>query len=260
MKWEELTSPKIAALDKSIPVVMNIAAIEQHGPHLPLATDALIGEHFISRLNAERGEQVLVLPQIKVCCSRHHMDFAGTLTASHTTLLEYISEIAASVFQAGFQTFVLLNSHGGNQAIGQVAVEKIGADYPDRQVALATWWSLAREELKALSESGPFGTGHACELETSLIQLIAPHLVEAPVPDGLHYERMFAQADGDMLSAGSASLYRSMKEISGGSGVVGAVETASAEKGQRISDIVTAQLVRFVDELRDYGTRRTYGN
>lgn len=249
MKWEDLTTVEIDALDRTIPVFLNIAAIEQHGPHLPLATDALIGNHLLDRLDAALNSQVLVLPQVKVCCSRHHLDFTGTISVTHMTFLAYVSELLQSVVDAGFQRIVVVNSHGGNQAIGQVLVEQFGANNPGITIALATWWTLARKALSEISESGPFGVGHACEFETSLIQLIAPGKVRGPVPDGTHYAHTYAWAEGDMLRGAGASIYRSMKEISGGSGVVGDPSYASAEKGQRISDAVLEQLVAMAESL-----------
>lgn len=96
MKWQELSSPRLDAVDRNTPVIFNIAAIEQHGPHLPLDTDALIGRHFTDRIDAELGDQVLILPQLPVCCSRHHMAFAGTLTVRHETFLAYITDLLGS--------------------------------------------------------------------------------------------------------------------------------------------------------------------
>lgn len=247
MRWEYLTSPQLDAYDRKTPVFLNIAAIEQHGPHLPLATDALIGDHLLSQLEARLGDKVLILPQVMVCCSRHHLDFTGTLTVSHQTMLAYVTELLQCVVDKGFETIVILNSHGGNQAIGQVIVEQFGSDNPQATVAMVTWWTLAREALAEISESGPFGVGHACEFETSLIQLIAPQLVREPIPDTLHYAPTYPWAEGDMLRGAHGSVFRTMREISGGSGVVGNPASASAEKGQRISDAVVAQLVAVVD-------------
>ncbi|MEZ4897169.1 MAG: creatininase family protein [Saprospiraceae bacterium] len=82
MKWERLTSPELHALDRNIPVILPIAAIEQHGPHLPLATDSLIADHFMERIDDRIGRGVLTLPTIRVACSGHHMFFTGTLTVS----------------------------------------------------------------------------------------------------------------------------------------------------------------------------------
>ncbi|KKC37788.1 creatinine amidohydrolase [Devosia epidermidihirudinis] len=249
MKWEDLTTVEFDALDRTIPVFLNIAAIEQHGPHLPVATDALIGNHFLDRLDTVLGQQVLVLPQVKVCCSRHHLDFAGTLSVSHMTFLAYVTEVLNSVVHAGFKRIVVVNSHGGNQAIGQVLVEQFGSDNPGVTIAMATWWTLARTALAEISESGPFGVGHACEFETSLIQLIAPEKVRGPIPDGKHYVHTYEWAEGDMLRGAGGSVYRSMKDISGGSGIVGEPSYASPEKGQRISDAVVEQLIAVAKTL-----------
>src|SRR5690606_7602377 len=93
MRWERLTTAEIAALDRSIPVLLNIAAIEQHGPHLPLDTDARIGAHFLDELDRRLHERVLILPPVVVCASEHHMDFPGTLTVRHATLLAYVTDI-----------------------------------------------------------------------------------------------------------------------------------------------------------------------
>ena len=75
MIWDTLTSPQFAALPKTVPVVLPLAATEQHGPHLPLATDRLIAEHFTVRLDAELSENVLILPTVSVGCSEHHLRF-----------------------------------------------------------------------------------------------------------------------------------------------------------------------------------------
>ena len=85
MYWDQLTSVQLAALDKQTPVLLNIAAIEQHGAHLPVATDRMIGEYFSGLLNKEIGDKVLILPIVAVGCSDHHMGFCGTLTLSHST-------------------------------------------------------------------------------------------------------------------------------------------------------------------------------
>ena len=78
MIWEELTSYELGQVDKKIPVVLPIAAIEQHGRHLPLATDRIIGEFFCRQLSEHLLDKVLVLPAISVGCSEHHLDFPGS--------------------------------------------------------------------------------------------------------------------------------------------------------------------------------------
>src|SRR3546814_5719399 len=114
-----------------------------------------------------------------VCSSDlHHMDFGGTLTIRHETMLAYVCDVLQSALAQGFRTVVLFNSHGGNEAIGRVIVEKLGHSHPAAQVAMLTWWTVARDALRDIQESGFGGVGHACEFETSLLMHFAPHLVE----------------------------------------------------------------------------------
>ena len=177
MIWDELTSPEIAALDRNIPVVLLIAATEQHGPHLPLATDRLIGEHFCREVEKRISDEVLFLPSIAVACSEHHMELSGSLSLTHDTFLRQVEETIASAREHGFHRFLLFNSHGGNQGIAQVWVERFGKRHPECQILSLTWWKLALQDLRELNESGFGGVGHAGEFETSLMLLIAPHLV-----------------------------------------------------------------------------------
>lgn len=251
MKWELLTTSRLAALSRELPVVMNVAAIEQHGPHLPLATDSLVGEHFLSRIEERLHSDVLILPQLQIGCSAHHMDFVGSLTLRHETMLSYVVDVLDSVAQHGFRKVVLFNSHGGNEAIGRVALEKWGAANPQARIFMMTWWRVAARELAKIQESAFGGVGHACEFETSLLQYFAPHLVEGAQIREARLQPTFAWAETDMLNAPCAQLYRSMKEISGGSGVVGQPTYASAGKGKRISDLVVAALAQMLGDIRN---------
>jgi creatinine amidohydrolase len=249
MRWEKLTTLEIGALDRSIPVILNIAAIEQHGPHLPLDTDARIGAHFLSELDARVHDRVLILPPVVVCASEHHMDFAGTLTVQHATLLAYVTDILSSVAAHGFRNIVLFNSHGGNQAIGQVILEAFGPRHRDCRIAMLTWWRIAMEELSKVQESGFGGVGHACEFETSLMLLIDDASVRRDLISGRSHVMTHDWANGDLLRGGKGSLFRTMAEISGGTGVVGDPSFASVEKGRTITGIVVDALCGIIDTL-----------
>ncbi|MBZ6075333.1 creatininase family protein [Microvirga puerhi] len=249
MRWETLTTQEINTIDRSVPIVLNIAAIEQHGPHLPLDTDARIGDHFLSELDERLHKGVLILPQVKVCCSEHHMDFTGTLTVRHETFLLYVGEIIESVVRHGFRNIILFNSHGGNQAIGQVLLESFGAKHKDCRIAMLTWWRLAASELSKIRESDFAGVNHACEFETSLMLLAAPDSVRRDLITGMNYAGTFDWANSDMILPARGALFRSMKDMSGGTGVVGDPSRASADKGQRITTAVVDQLVHVVESL-----------
>lgn len=250
MKWTNLTSPALAAVDRRTPIVFNIGAVEQHGPHLPLGTDAMIGEYFLDRVDERMADRILVLPQLAIGCSSHHMDFAGTLTVRHETMLSYVSDVMESLLGQGFQTVVLFNSHGGNEAIGRVLVEKLGHANPQAQVAMLTWWAVARDALEEIQESGFGGVGHACEFETSLLLHFAPDLVATGAIADPNMPQTYDWACADMLHAPSGILYRSMKTQSGGSGTVGRPSFASAEKGARIADAIVSRLVMMLADLR----------
>ena len=77
MIWDQLTFQEIEQLDKNIPVLLTVAATEQHGAHLPLSTDRLIGEHFAMTLHQSISDKILILPVLGIGCSHHHMSFFG---------------------------------------------------------------------------------------------------------------------------------------------------------------------------------------
>lgn len=249
MYWEDCTSLKFAAMPRNIPVVLNIAAVEQHGAHLPVSTDALIGRHFTRRLSDDLGENVLILPQMAVCCSAHHMDFPGTLTVTHESFLAYAFDYLTSVIQHGFYNIVIFNSHGGNLAIGQVLLEKLGLSRPHVNIFMLSWWRIAAEELKPLQESRFGGVGHAGEFETSLVHYINRALIdEAAVRDNWP-KTAFAWTAGDLLVGAKASVHRTMRELTNNTGVFGAPGFASEEKGKAISDVVMSVLPAMVKDI-----------
>ena len=249
MKWVEMTSSAIGRVDPRVTVVLNIGAIEQHGPHLPVETDALIGRYFTEQLDKALGEDVIVLPQVAVCCSRHHMDFPGTLTVSHETLLAYVCDLLESVVHHGFKNIVILNSHGGNTGIAQVILEKFGMDHPEVEIFVMTWWQVARDAISVFQESAFGGVGHACEFETSLLLHLAPSLVRGEYINDQPPTFVHEWAANDLLHAPRASHHRTMHQLTNGTGTFGSPNLATAEKGARLASTVSAALVSMVRDI-----------
>lgn len=248
MIWDQLTSEEVGQLDKNIPVVLPMTATEQHGYHLPLATDRLIGEHFANELNKMMSDKVLILPSVAVGCSDHHMQFNGTLTLKHDTFANQVKDIVSSVVHHGFRKIVLLNSHGGNQGIGQVLAEQLGGTYSDCHIVMVTWWKIALAALRELNETGFGGVGHAGEFETSLMLLIAPELVKKErIAMGAN-TKTFNWASGDMLQGPAASYYQTMKEMTP-NGTFGDPTSATKEKGILITNCVVKPLEKIVMDL-----------
>ena len=113
-------------------VVVALGATEQHGRHLPLATDALLGDH-LACLLAERLDAFLG-PTLRVGCSEHHLGFAGTLSLSESTFHAVVADLVRSLLSGGFRRIVLVSTHGGNFAPLATAVAKL--DQPRAVTAL----------------------------------------------------------------------------------------------------------------------------
>lgn len=259
MIWETLATTEFAAIDRKVPVILPIAAVEQHGPHLPLSVDCDIGSHFLAKAEARFGGDMLVLPQIRVACSQHHMDFPGTLTVQPETFLAYAADILESVISHGFDRIVIFNSHGGNQAIGRVLADKIGVRHRHCHVVMATWWTLVGNALAPLQESERGGVAHACEFETSVMMQAHPEKIRTDEIAGMSHAATHEWAREDMLHGARASLFRTMYEKSEGTGTVGDPSMASAEKGTRITEAVVDALAAVVRDLRGADPRGNSG-
>ena len=248
MYWDQLTTIDIDQLNREIPVVLPISATEQHGPHLPLATDRLIGEHFCAKIDERVPKEILWLPSLSVGCSEHHTVFSGSLSVTHRTYLQQMEEILGWVVHYGFRNIVLFNSHGGNIAIGQSCVQSFGFRHPNCRIFMVTWWQLINEELEKVSE-GAIHTGHAGELETSLMLIIAPHLVKTAFMPTFANRENYEWAKANLLHGSRISYFRHFKELSA-NGVIGSPQYASVEKGKIITKLVVDYFLQFLEDIK----------
>jgi creatinine amidohydrolase len=167
--WQHLTRDEItAARDAGAVVAVPIGAIEQHGSHLPVDTDARLSTA-MARLAAARTKttQVLVAPSLPYGFSPHHLSHAGTISFRLSTYLAVLGDIATSLAQTGFRRIVFVNGHGGNSAplrskIAELVTDGIPATGVD-------YWAVADAEWLDMLKGGLRRFGHACEFETSLM-------------------------------------------------------------------------------------------
>jgi creatinine amidohydrolase/Fe(II)-dependent formamide hydrolase-like protein len=157
-------------------VVVPFGAVEQHGPHLPLDTDAVLADR-LGPLLAERLH-ALCAPTIRIGCSQHHLAFAGTLSLRPQTLQMIVHDLVDSLVRHGFRRVVLLATHGGNEPPLQEAGAASRRDgvkvvVPSLRAAVGALLGVARARGVPPGEAG----GHAGELETSLMLALAPDLV-----------------------------------------------------------------------------------
>ncbi len=225
MTWPEVKAELQRGRDT---VVVAFGATEQHGPHLPLATDALLGDH-LARIVAERLD-AFVAPTVRIGCSEHHLEFPGTLSLSEDTFHAVVADVVRSLARGGFRRVVLLPTHGGNFGPLAAAVEELGP-VPGIQISALTDLGalFAIAQLGATELGVPLGEGgvHAGEWETSMLISIHPDLV--------HLERGEAGYTGDAEAAIGAIFGAGVHTVAK-NGVIGDPSRASAEHGARYWD------------------------
>jgi creatinine amidohydrolase len=182
MTWRDVR----AALDEGRDrVVVPFGAVEQHGSHLPLETDALLGDR-LGPLLAERLD-ALCAPTVPIGCSEYHMGQAGTLSLRPATLHLVARDVAESLARHGFRTIVLLATHGGNAAPLAHAARTLEPPSGVRIVAVADIDALGRALHGACNGRGlsfAEAFAHAGEIETSLVLALAPAALGAPSEQG----------------------------------------------------------------------------
>ncbi|MEA2741496.1 MAG: creatinine amidohydrolase, partial [Acetobacteraceae bacterium] len=127
--WQDLTWANFRALPDDAVAVLPVAAVEQHGPHLPVSVDATINAGILARALAllPEGATVLALPMQVVGLSVEHVRFPGTLTLSAETLIAVLTEIGRSVDRAGVRRLVILNTHGGQPQVVDIVCRRLRA-------------------------------------------------------------------------------------------------------------------------------------
>ena len=244
VEWARLKAHELraAARDNAV-VILPIASIEQHGPHLPVMTDTRLGHEVAVRAArlAAAQRRVLVTPVIWHGLSEHHMDFGGTLIVSHATFRMVIRDLIAAITRHGFRDVLISNSHGGNIIAMQQICDEL-APVVDATLVATTYVHEAGPEIGALLKNQP-GIHHACEGETAMMMAVEPDLVDTTELGQLAQER----GDG-MLSAGRGSYrWRPMNHCTG-NGVMGDPSGANAGQGEAILDAAATGIANLITD------------
>lgn len=248
--WKDLTTEDFAALDPARQVaLLPVAATEQHGPHLPLGTDAAINSGIVARAVdlMPMETPVLVLPPLAIGLSPEHRDFPGTLTVSAETLMRMVAEIGASVARAGLRKLLLFNSHGGQPAVLDIAAQALRADHAMIAVVVNSWRLMRASDFfpAAEREAGI----HAGANETSLMLHLHPGLVrrdriaEFPAAARRH------ERDHPELAGGGRFKFAWQAQDLNPSGAVGDARLATAEAGQALVEQAARALVALATDL-----------
>ncbi|WP_265110843.1 creatininase family protein [Halosolutus halophilus] len=241
-----------AARDGSV-LVIPVGSIEQHGHHLPVATDTILVEAMVTGA-AERAPEdapVLVVPPVWSGFSPHHLSFGGTLSLEFEHLRSVLEDVALTGVKSGFDAVCFVNGHGGNTALINAVVSTVGTS-TDAEVLGTTYFTLATEEIDALRESELGGMAHGGEYETSLMLHLRPDLVaDSDTAAATAWDEHYDWGGSDLLKGGTLAVYRGFDEYSE-SGAIGAPHLASAEKGSRIYDIVTEELAALFVAIHEH--------
>ncbi|MFG6666283.1 creatininase family protein [Halomonas sp. HNIBRBA4712] len=245
--WQALSAPTLKALAERDPVaILTLGAIEQHGTHLPLATDLIIGEGLqAATLKALDPElDVVCLPPLAVGASDEHAHFAGTLSLPHPLAIATLEALGESVARAGIRKMVWINSHGGNKAVMDLAALTLRKRF-DMRVVKATYTRLPPLDGAIDFEELRYGL-HGGLLETAMMLHLTPELV-----DMANYQAAspaLPAARNDLVAAEGAAAFAWLGEDLSAHGVSGNATGADAELGRRLIEHYAAQLARVVKE------------
>jgi creatinine amidohydrolase len=248
--WQDLTSPEFRELDPQRTIaLLPVAAVEQHGPHLPLSTDAVISEGLV-RETLQRCTDaftVLALPPLTVGHSLEHTGFPGTLSASAETLLGLWVDVGRSVERAGIRKLVILNSHGGQGHLVDIAALRLRAEL-GMFVVRASYPRLGIPD--DLFDPREVAEGlHGGEVETSLMLHLRPDLVQREAlgnPTALPARLMHAN---QVLGVERPVGFGWMSQDLHPSGVCGNAARADARRGAALLDHLVFRLIRLLQEV-----------
>jgi creatinine amidohydrolase len=251
--WADLSTRDFAQLDLARTIaVLPVAAIEQHGPHLPLSVDTDLVDGVVTAAlpHLPDGLPVLFLPTQAVGLSPEHERFAGTLTLKAETVIRLWTEIGESVARSGVKKLVLFNSHGGQTGVLDIVARDLRARL-DMLVYSASWFNLPLgEAVEGLFSADEHRFGiHAGDLETSMMLALKPQRVAmAQAQDFASTSRQRAEKFTILGNGRSAKLGWQMQDYNP-AGAVGNAAAATADKGRAVLDAAGRALARLLVEM-----------
>lgn len=259
-QWSDHTSAELAQRDLARTVaVLPVAAIEQHGPHLPLSVDADLADGIVAACETHlpADSPVLFLPTQRVGYSPEHVGFAGTLTLKASTVMALWSDIAESVAASGVRRIVLFNAHGGNVGLMDV----VARDWRTRLGMLAvslSWFNLPLKDADGRDVNARFSAHeqrfgvHAGQVETAMMRALKPELVQmahaAQFPSATEQRAQDCPLFGD---GRSAKLAWHMADLNA-QGAAGDAAAARAEDGAAVVEAAGRALAQLLGEIAAY--------
>lgn len=234
--FAEMTRTDLASAASESLVILPLGATEQHGPHLPTGTDFFAIEAIAQAAARSAASQIpiIVTPALPFGSSEHHFVFGGTLSISTETYYRVLRDLLTSLIRDGFTKIFVLNGHGGNHELAELAARDTALAHPVK-IAAGSYWAVAWE---ALTEAGAHESrrlpGHAGDFETSLMLRLRPELPNKNLP---RRKGSFHSDPRDFRAPWRTEAHGFWKEIDG---FTDSPANASAENGGRFFELVTA--------------------
>jgi len=244
-------------------ILLPLGAIEQHGPHLAVATDTDIVTAIATYAETLLPDYILLCPTLAFGSSNHHLAFGGTISVSPDLYTQLIVEIVESFLKNGFTKIVLLNGHGGNITPVKQALSILSNRYDatlNPTIALATYWELAGKIFAGESPMESPALSHACEYETSLMLHLFPGKVlmenvqRAARPESNGY---IAWEDDEPYNG---VVVVKQTEFVSGNGSSGEPQLATKEKGQHLFEHAAKAVVDFLNSFKNWATIKNLKN
>ncbi len=245
LNWKQVEAlPKDSTL-----LVLPTAAIEQHGHHLPLATDTLINNLLLGKALEKLPVDlpVYALPPVCYGKSNEHIGFPGTLSVSAATFMAVVRDIGASLAASGFKKLVLYNTHGGNSSLVDVMARDLRAEFGLRTFALYGSGGITFEGVSEQEKAYGF---HAGEIETAFLLSAVPELVDTTA----YTVNYIAQVDKpELLKPENApATFAWLTRDIAASGVMGDPRPATAENGARWAEQAATRIAAALEAMARY--------
>lgn len=236
---------------ENVVIVQPVGSIEQHGPHLPIIVDSAIASAVLGKALSKLNPKVpaYALPPLYYGKSNEHWHFPGTITLSAQTLLAVLTEMAESIYRSGFRKLVLMNAHGGQPQVMEIAARDIHQKYEDFLVFPLFTWRVPNNAKELLTPQELKYGIHAGDGETSLLLSILPEQVKM--------ERAVAEypqelPEDSLLSMEGKLPFAWVTRDLSQSGVMGDATVATKEKGDRLLESLGEGWVRVIEDVYQF--------
>ncbi|WP_428522417.1 creatininase family protein [Roseibium sp.] len=255
--WHEMTTEDFeSAGTEDWIAVLPVAAIEQHGPHLPLSTDTALAEGQIQRVIelAPNELPMTFLPVQTIGKSDEHVDYSGTLTLSWDTITKCWIEIGESVARAGIRKLVIINSHGGNVPVIDIVSRELRIKH--NMFVLGTNWLRFGQPEGLFPEDELIYGIHGGDIETSLMLALRPDLVRMDLAQDFASEQQkFLKEFKHLRGHGKAQFGWKAQDLNP-DGTLGNASAATAEKGHKSLDHAAKAFIELVEDVQSYDLNR----